>query len=54
MRSILRESANSAAAVEMDQGGSTAMWIKDQPAEGIVSNPGVHEREIFNGVIIGV
>ena len=41
-------------AMNMDQGGSTAMWIKGQPASGIVSNPGVAERLLFNGVFLGV
>jgi len=41
-------------AMEMDQGGSTAMWIEGQPNKGIVSNPGVHERPLFNGLFIGV
>ena len=41
-------------AMNMDQGGSTAMWIKGQPASGIVSNPGVAERLLFNGVFLGL
>ena len=41
-------------AMEMDQGGSTAMWVKGQPRDGIVSNPTVAERELFNGVFLGV
>lgn len=45
-------------AMEMDQGGSTAMWVQGQPGTvagepGIVSNPGHSERLIFNGVFIG-
>jgi len=41
-------------AMEMDQGGSTAMWVAGQPNNGIVSNPGVEERQLFNGIFIGV
>ncbi len=41
-------------AMEMDQGGSTAMWVRGQPNDGVVSNPGKGEREIFNGLFIGV
>lgn len=43
-------------AMEMDQGGSTAMWVKGQASgtNGIVTNPTVAERELFNGVFIGV
>lgn len=46
-------------AMELDQGGSTAMWILGQPGTvpgetGIVSNPGHSERELFNGLFIGV
>ena len=37
-------------AMEMDQGGSTAMWVKGQASgtNGIVTNPTVAERELFN------
>jgi hypothetical protein len=41
-------------AMEMDQGGSTAMWVRGQPNDGVVSNPGKGERELFNGLFIGV
>jgi hypothetical protein len=41
-------------ALNMDQGGSTTMWVHGQPANGIVSNPGAGERNIFNGVFIGL
>jgi len=46
-------------AMEMDQGGSTAMWVRGQPGTvpgepGIVSNPNNAERQLFNGVFIGV
>lgn len=46
-------------AMELDQGGSTAMWITGQPGSvpgepGIVTNPGNGERQLFNGVFIGV
>ena len=37
-------------AMNMDQGGSTTMWVRDN---GIVSNPGASERNIYNGVFIG-
>jgi exopolysaccharide biosynthesis protein len=40
-------------AMRMDGGGSTAMWVAGQPSEGIVSNPGRGERQIFNGIFIG-
>lgn len=46
-------------AMEMDQGGSTAMWVRGQPGSlpnepGIVTNPGEGERLIFNGVFMGI
>lgn len=39
-------------AMGMDQGGSTTMWVKGEPNQGIVSNPGSGERSIFNGLFI--
>lgn len=46
-------------AMELDQGGSTAMWIAGQPGSvagepGIVSNPGHSERQLFNGLFVGL
>ena len=41
-------------AMEMDQGGSTAMWVKGQSNTGIVTNPGHSERLLFNGLFVGV
>lgn len=41
-------------AMEMDQGGSTTMWIRGQPNDGIVSNPGLGQRNVFNGLFVGL
>lgn len=46
-------------AMEMDQGGSTVMWVNGQPGTvpgepGVVSNPGRGERLLFNGIFIGI
>jgi len=36
----------------MDQGGSTTMYVKGQPSNGIVTNPGQGVRNIFSGLFL--
>lgn len=50
---LLRDALNVTSAMAMDQGGSTTMWIKGQPHNGIVSNPGSGgARAIYNGLFL--
>ena len=39
-------------AMNMDQGGSTTMWVKGQPSDGIVSSSGGGTRAINSGLFV--
>ena len=43
---------NCTSAMNMDQGGSTTMFINGQPNNGIVSNPGQGPRAIASALML--
>lgn len=49
---FFKDYLNATSAMNMDQGGSTTMWVKGQPGDGVVSNSGGGPRSINSGVFI--
>jgi len=49
---LMRDFFNATTALNMDQGGSTTMWVKGAPGTGVVSNPGAGTRNIFGALCI--
>jgi exopolysaccharide biosynthesis protein len=45
----MKDYLHCSSAMNMDQGGSTTMWVKGQ---GVVSNPGHGLRNLANGLFV--
>lgn len=49
---LMRDYFNCTTALNMDQGGSTTMWVRGAPGNGVVSNPGAGARNIYGGLCV--
>jgi hypothetical protein len=52
MAYFMKDYIKASTAMEMDQGGSTTMWVRGESNDGIVSNPGVSVRHIYDGLFV--
>eukprot|EP00698_Gefionella_okellyi_P017635 TRINITY_DN5192_c0_g2_i1.p1 TRINITY_DN5192_c0_g2~~TRINITY_DN5192_c0_g2_i1.p1 ORF type:complete len:336 (+),score=43.44 TRINITY_DN5192_c0_g2_i1:644-1651(+) len=48
----MKDAVQATVAMEMDQGGSTTMYVQGQGDNGVVSNPGKGLRQLFSGLFV--